>query len=191
MRVDVSGHQFVFPTACVCCNGKADTELTVSASKSTGKRVIHTNTNAWDIPFCDRCVEHVKAAEAAVFLAWVLGVLSVVAAGVLWYFLTPFLGIPVGVAGLAGTGFLYNKLMADARAKCGPDCVCVEKAVKYLGWHGPLHKFWITSEDYALAFMVANQKKLVNLSQEATDLLKASGHVPRPSAPRAPRRFKS
>jgi hypothetical protein len=191
MRVDVSGHQFVFPTTCACCNGKTDTELTVSASKSTGKRVIHTSTNAWDIPYCDHCVKHVKAVEAAVTLAWVLGVLSLTAAGALWYFATPFLGIPVGVAGLVGTVLLHNKLMADARAMCGPDCVCVERAVKYLGWHGPLHKFWIASLDHALAFMLANQKKLVNLSQEARDLLESSGHAPRPGAPRSPRRHRS
>lgn len=191
MRVDVSGHQFVFPPTCACCNDKADTELTVSARKSTGKRVIHTSTNTWDIPYCDHCVEHVKAAEAAVTLAWALGVLSIAASGVLWYSVTPFLGIPVGVIGLVGAVLLYNKLMGGARAVCGADCVCVEKAVKYLGWHGPLHKFNIASLDYALAFMVANQKKLVNLSHEARDLLESSGRMPRLGARRAPRRHRN
>jgi hypothetical protein len=165
--------------------------LTVSASKSTGKRVVHTSTNAWDIPYCEPCVKHVQAAEGAVAFAWVVGVLSVAAAGALWYFATPFLGIPVGVAGLVGTGLLYNKLMAGARAMCVPDCVCVVRAVKYLGWHGPLHKFEVASADFALAFMVANQNKLVNLTQDARDLLKSSGNVPRPNAPRAPRRHRS
>jgi hypothetical protein len=81
MQVDVSGHQFVFPTVCACCNGRADTELTVSTSKSTGKRVIRTSSNEWDIPYCKQCVLHVKAVESAKMLTWVLGAFSVVVAG--------------------------------------------------------------------------------------------------------------
>ncbi len=199
MQVDVSGHQFVFPTTCACCKGKADTHLRVSASKSTGKRVTHTSTNVWEIPYCDRCVQHVSAAGDAEAQAWLFGVVSVVAGGMLWQLVTNLYGIPAGIVvcipvgfvGWFGTVMPYRKRMAEARAMCGPGCVCVERAVRYLGWHGPLHMFWIESLDYALAFMVANQKKLVNLSQEAIDLLASSGQVPPAGAPRAPRRHRS
>ena len=205
MQVDVSGHQFVFPTLCACCNGSADTELTVSTSKSTGVRVIRTSTNEWAIPYCQQCVAHVKlavkateAAEAAKMLGLVLGGVSVVVAGICWYFMSPFLGIPIGIAGLVVTALLYAKfhtrcaeLMKKAQAMCGPRCVCVDEAVRYLDWHGPLHMFWIGSQEYALAFMVANHKKLVNISPQASRLLAANGHLPSVGAPRAPRRNRS
>jgi hypothetical protein len=57
-----------------------------------------------------------------------------------------------------------------------------------MGWHGTLHQFDILSLNFALAFMVANERKLVNLSPEAMELLASSGHVPNPRAPRSPRR---
>jgi len=72
----------------------------VSASKSTGKRVVHTKTNAWDFPYCSDCVRHVRAAEAATALAWTLAVVSVIAGGILWGVVSPYLGIPAGVLGL-------------------------------------------------------------------------------------------
>src|SRR5689334_15882635 len=72
MQVDVSGQQFVFPDICACCCGHANSTLSVAASKSTGKKVVHTRTNTWDFPYCGACLGHVRAAEAAVSLAWVL-----------------------------------------------------------------------------------------------------------------------
>jgi hypothetical protein len=184
VRIDVSGRQFTFPPICACCNGSADAEMTVSASNSTGKRA-----NAWDIPYCRRCVKHVKAADTTVVLSWVCGIASVVPGAVLWWAGIPYLGIPIAVVGLVGTVLLYSKLMAKADGIRGPDCVCLGKAVAYLGWHGTLHEFEIASPDYARAFMAANQRKLVNLSHEARELLESRGHVPPPDMAQSPRRY--
>jgi hypothetical protein len=191
VQVDVSGQHFVFPTQCACCCGRADSALGVSASKSTGKKVVHTRTNVWDFPYCGDCIRHVRAAEAATALAWTLGIASVIAGGILWGCVSPYLGIPVGILALVGAAVLHNKQMAAARELCGRDCVSVERAVAYLGWHGTLHQFWIASQDYALAFMVANQRKLVNLTHAARALLESSGHGPRTGVPRVPRQHRS
>src|SRR5436309_1326871 len=108
MRVDVSGQQFVFPTTCACCSGTADTELIVSANKSSGKRVVRTSTNAWDIPYCRPCVSHVRAANTAVIVAWVLALFSVAVAALLAWAVSSFLGVPVGVTGLGATALAYR-----------------------------------------------------------------------------------
>jgi hypothetical protein len=166
----------------------ADADLTVSASKTTGARVIHTATNTWDIPYCSHCIEHIQAAQAAREISWIIAFLFVVIA-VLCCLATPYLGIPVAVLELLGTKLLFNRHMAQARRLCLPTCVTVNKAASYFGWHGSLHQFEFASQDFALAFMIANQGKLVNLSQKASHLLAASGCMPTGNAARSRKRY--
>lgn len=192
MQVDVSGTRFEFPHPCACCGGKANARLGVAATKSTGKKVVHTRTNTWDFPYCDACLGHVRAAEAAASLAFTLAVSSVVAGVALWFFVIPYVGILATVLGLAGRTYLYSKQMTAARSMMRKsECACVGRAVSYLNWHGSLHQFWFVSLDYALAFMLANQRKLVNLSHEAIELMESGGQVPPAAGPRAPRRHRS
>jgi hypothetical protein len=61
MRVDLSGHTFVYPDECACCGGVPDRELTVWARRSRGTRVIHTETKLWDVPYCTARIEHIRA----------------------------------------------------------------------------------------------------------------------------------
>ena len=191
LQIDVSGQHFVFPALCACCCGPVGSALSVSSSKSNGQRVVHTKTNAWDFPYCDACVGHVRETETAKRVAWTLLAVSVIVSGILWVSVSPYLGIPAGILAVGGTIFLYKKQMAAARGLCCVGCACIEKAVAYLGWHSTLHQFEIASLDYALAFMVANQRKLVNLSNEARELLESSGNVPPTGSPRAARRHRS
>jgi|SRR5579863_1041253 len=191
MRIDLSGHSFVFPAKCACCGGPADAELAVSAIKTTGKRVVHTKTNVWDVPYCINCVRHVKAVEAAKALAWVLGILSVVIGVFLGYAVNSGTGIIMGGLALLGTGMVYANRLSQARSQCGSTCVCVGRAVAYLGWHGTLHQFEVLSAPFARDFMTSNQGKLVNLSSEARNLLAEAGSVPKTNTPRTPRRYMS
>jgi len=36
----------------------------VSSTRVTGKRVIHTHTKSWDVPYCTACLAHIRASRA-------------------------------------------------------------------------------------------------------------------------------
>src|SRR6266700_3928561 len=175
MRIDLSGQNFVFPDKCACCGQPPTMELAASASKSRGKRVVHTKTNVWDFPYCVRCVGHVKNAEGARAVAWVLGILSIALSCFLAYLINAMTGMVIVLLALTGTGLIYKRQMARARAQCSADCACVGRAMAYLGWHGTLHQFDLHSPYFARDFMVANQSKLVNLSTQGRTLLAGAG----------------
>src|SRR6266850_7321470 len=78
VRVDVSGHQFVFPPQCACCSEAAGSTWTVSASRSRGTRVLHTTTRCWDFPYCARCVRHASIYQSATGKAILAFVIAVV-----------------------------------------------------------------------------------------------------------------
>ena len=187
MRIDLFGQRFVFPDRCACCGQPPDTELAASASKSSGKRVVHTKTNAWDFPYCGRCVGQVKNAESARAVAWILGILSTI--------LSLFLGYAVNATTRMVIGFLaISRDRRDLQESNGTSRCAVWRGLRlrrtcngHLGWHGTLHQFDVCSPDFARDFLVANQSKLVNLSTQAKNLLagagvavKTSGRTPRP-----------
>jgi hypothetical protein len=189
MRVEASGRQFIFPAECACCGGSADGRLTASASKTTGKKVVHTTTHTWDFPYCSRCLRHVRAAQSAVSVGIFLAALTAVLAVVLYLAVAPWLAVLVGIVGFVGMVMLYNKMMGSAKAACAPECACVSSAVAFLEWDGSRQAFEITSTSYAVAFMVANERKVVNLSPRALLLLEAQGRGSQAGGQQAARRY--
>lgn len=190
MRVDVSGKSFVFPNECACCSTTPDTSLAVSASRSRGSKVVHTESKEWDIPYCCDCVKHIRAFEAAGSFARLFTFLSILLGGLLGFAVNPYLGLGIGILGVVGTVVVYGNKVGEARAQCSTNCVNVDVAIAYLGWYGTLHTFEIGSQRFACDFMTANQNKLVNLSSEASTLLSASGSVVK-SVSRSARRYVS
>ena len=191
MRVDVSGRSFVFPYECACCNTPPDSELAISATRSWGKRVHHSETKTWDIPYCAPCVGHVTVLETGRRTALTIGALSSAIGVLLAVYADIWLGVTIGMAGVIGAVQLLRKSVARARTMCKSTCASVDRAVFYLGWHGTLHQFHIVSQHFARGFMTANQSKLVNLSVEARRLLVSSGSEIGKSTPRSPRRYLS
>src|SRR5262245_31150848 len=99
MRIDLSGHKFVFPQRCACCGGMPQTTLSASASRSTGKRVVHTTTKSWDFPYCHKCVAHVRAAKGATIVAMIVGIAAVFFGGIVYLaWEVPILGVILSVA---------------------------------------------------------------------------------------------
>ncbi len=190
MRVDVSGHHFIFPFQCACCGAAPNGQLAFSASRSWGRRVERTETKAWDVPYCSRCITHVHALEEARSFAKTFTVLSILLSLLVGYVLDPYFyfGIAVGVVAIVGTVMTFGQKLQEARSLQTTSCVNVDKAVAYLGWSGTLHRFEFTSRHFARAFMAANQDKLVNLSVEQRWLL-SEGGSPVPNAPRSARRY--
>ena len=105
MRIDASGHNFVFPHKCACCGGAADTELGASATKSSGKRVVHTKTNVWDFPYRSRCVGHVMSAEGTRTVALILGIVSVSFGLFLGFVASATSGVMIGTLAIVGHWF--------------------------------------------------------------------------------------
>jgi len=114
---------------------------------------------------------------------------SLLTAAYLYFFTAaPVLGIVVGAGGIVAGICAYNSLMAKAKSMCGSNCVCLQKAVSYLGWQGSCHMFEIVSSGYALAFMMANQSKLVNVKPEVWQWLQANGYNISPHQPQSAKR---
>lgn len=176
MRVEVSGRQFNFPPHCACCGAPANTTFTVAATKTTGKKVVHTSTNTWDFPYCSACIAHIKAIRQANATATALGIGTIVLALFCYLGVAPWLGVLISFLGAVGTIFIYNQLSTQAKALCGSTCACVTHGVAFLNWDGTQQVFEIVSQDYALDFMIANQKKLVNVSPQARQLMEAYGY---------------
>ncbi len=54
MEIDLTGRTFVFPNQCACCNRPPNDELIIAAQRSRGRRVVHTTTKTWNVPYCKR-----------------------------------------------------------------------------------------------------------------------------------------
>jgi hypothetical protein len=153
--------------------------------------VIQTETKAWAIPYCGRCLTHAKIAAVAEVIAGIVGVVAILVGVALWNGVSHALGVVVGLALLAGAAGIYLAIMRAAMAFGSPACACAGKAAKYLGWSGTLHRFEFVSLAFAAAFMAANQSKLVNVSHEARQLLQSEGLSQPQGAPQTPERFLS
>lgn len=80
-----------------------------------------------------------------------------------------------GRRGIRGTVIQQKK--DEARAMCSPTCTGPERAVVYVGWSGTVETFDIPTEKYALAFMLSNRQKLINVSAEKWAKLEAAAHA--------------
>lgn len=104
------------------------------------------------------------------------------------FYNSPTITLFVGSAALIAAGIINTRQNDKAKAICSPDCACIQTAVSYLGWDGSRHIFEIVSTTYANSFMVANLKKLVNVSPEAWDWLHANGYISSPGKAQSARR---
>jgi len=189
MMVAVSGNIFSFPPECPCCGGTPDTTLPIFAARASGGRQPRAETRVWDVPYCLRCISHMNAHEKLRPLARVLTVLSVLigmvvvlASGLYW-------GLAAGILSLAATLGIFTAWSKHVRSLCSPDCAEAGGAITYIGWQASVHEFEIRSQRFARGFLVANRKKLVNLSPEAMSLLAASNKAIGSDMARSARRY--
>lgn len=189
MRVDVSGSKFNFPQQCACCGNSAQTMMEVEASRSTGKKVVHTTTKAWEFPYCSDCTNHVQTVRLATSAAIVIIIASLLLAGYFYFIATASrLAILVSIGGIVGGIVTYGSLMAMAKASCNSNCVSARLAVRYLGWRTTCHMFEIMSDSYAFAFMMENRNKLVNVKPEVWEWLRAGVYITQPKQAQSARR---
>jgi hypothetical protein len=55
-EIQISARNLSWPRLCACCCGPANTMKRASASRTTGKRVRHTTTAWWEVPYCTSCL---------------------------------------------------------------------------------------------------------------------------------------
>lgn len=133
----------------------------------------NTKVESKGVPYCTSCVKHVEAVERARLFARAFTFLSLLTGLLVGWSVAPYWGVAIGILAVVGTVAVHTQLMRFARSGCSGSCVDVYRAIAYLGWSGTLHKFEITSRQFAHGFMTANQRKLVNLTPEAMNLLSA------------------
>lgn len=190
MRIEASGYKLEFPQACACCGCSADTAVTVSASKSSGRKVVRTKTNTWDFPYCRRCVKHVRIMRIARIVALTTAAAALIAGGIYYLRIAPRLGILLAITGVSASILIFVSLKAYAVSVMKVNCVCVGAAVRFLDWHGTQQAFEIVSPQYALGFMMANQRKLINLSPEARHLFEGAGYEHRAKGTQSAKRYR-
>jgi hypothetical protein len=159
-QFQISARILSWPRNCACCGDTANVHIRAAASKTTGKRVQHTKTSWWEVPYCSACLAHKASYEAVVWWLW-----GGLAAGVVAWILiaqassSGMAGFIVGVI-IAGSGvWPYSKARAAARAKMKPSCCTPTAAVRYLEWYGSFHTFVFESESYMDEFLAANGRK--------------------------------
>jgi hypothetical protein len=188
--VQISARIIRWPSVCACCTQRADANVEISSTRITGKKVIHTQTKAWAIPYCRRCLVHIQAAKDLKSFSMVVGHLSV-ALGFLGVLLAVILwvaGAILAILALAITAGLvlatfrrcHEKYQRDCRAKqaqradlerrlqslLSHSCCEREKlAASYEGWHGSVHTFLFSSSQFAGAFEQANPGKCLRGGQ--------------------------
>lgn len=158
-RFQISANLLTWPSLCACCGGQADTKIRASASRTTGKRVQHTTTSSWEIPYCSQCIKHKEAYESA--FKWLL--VGLLLGLVVWFFIAQisstligfFIGIIVALLGILP----YAKAKSEAEALMRPRCSSVTSTVKYVAWHGTVHTFIFASKSYLDLFLAANSSK--------------------------------
>lgn len=173
MQVSVSAQRVSIPHQCACCGDNPDTEITVSASRTTGKRVVHTRTNSWAFPYCSRCLQHVAVYNSRNLIGFLGVILGLILLLVLRQNL--FLGILALLVCTIPAILVQRTKNRERQEKLkelvSANCTTPARAVTYIGWQGSVQHFDFASQEYATKFMRANQSKLINISPEARQLL--------------------
>ena len=177
MLVEVSGQRFVFPQQCACCGGPSNTTLHAAHSKTWGKRVIHTKTSSWEFPYCSACIDHVRSygyapGVAVLFAVLVIVIGTLIGSAITWTEEVLGYGLMAAIFFTIAAGIVgYVRQARKARGMCSATCVYVGRAVTYVNWYSSVHSFNIMSSKYAALFMLANAKKLINVTNDGRRLM--------------------
>ncbi|MEO8699031.1 MAG: hypothetical protein ABI867_03275 [Kofleriaceae bacterium] len=186
MLVEVNARRFTIPFECPCCGAAPDAEMAIHLTRLPGRTVAPESARELAFPYCQRCIAHVTAWEAAgVVPAGVMlgGIIAGVVVGIAVH---PGVGAGVLVAAAPAAWFLRQSNRAAAKRSLGPSCACPGRALAYLGWSGAESSFEFESHTYAARFAEQNPAITPNKSTQLQRLLE--GHrvarlaVPTPAA---------
>jgi hypothetical protein len=161
-QLQISAKILNWPRSCACCCGPADREVPAAASRTTGKRVQHTKTYWWNVPYCSRCTDHARLyAQAPMWLT--VGLILATVTGILFLASDhPVIGVLVFAALLSGGVWAYLQALKNASAYLAPGCSTRRIAVKYVEWYGTSHTFIFANRAYLQSFIDANSRKTMS-----------------------------
>lgn len=159
--IKVSARLLSWPHQCCCCGEFPDTELSVTATRAKGVRVIRTTSHTWRVPYCSSCLGHIRRYRRARLLT-VLGILVALFSGFVEAMSVPTVGIAMVAIIISATVFIRLLIRQAAENLTKASCACQFEAVEYLGWHYTIHQFAFVSWAYAKAFATLNSKKIVS-----------------------------
>jgi hypothetical protein len=177
MQVQVSARTISMPSKCPCCLEAAESSMSISASRTTGKRVVRTTTRGWNVPYCTVCCKHSEVWDTR-FHGFFLLLLAPIACTAVSMSSTPdaggatFLGA-VALATILGA-LIFTSTGGSARRLCKPTCVGPGRAASYQGWDGTIQSFDFNAPEYAKAFAELNRGKLVNVDPALGALLRVT-----------------
>jgi hypothetical protein len=161
-QIQVSARILSWPRVCACCCGPADTVKRAAASRTTGKRVQHTKTSWWEVPYCTSCLTH----EATFRRATTVLVGGVAAMALIFVIASvhdaAIIGWLLVFAAAASAVWGNRALSRRARSEMRPGCSATTGAVAYAGWYGTFHTFVFASSEYLDAFTAANARKTMS-----------------------------
>ncbi len=147
-RVQISANNILLPHFCLCCGYQAEVGIVASASKSRGKRVVHTTTRAFEFRICQACKRHCET-EPDLTRHLIVNGIIVIAMACTGLFPLITLWFPFALA-----FYLWRK--AAARAGRGQSCECMGAPVKMEGFYATEYTLWFDSGRYASAFAQVN-----------------------------------
>lgn len=167
-----------WPDMCPCCEGAANAEKEIFATKGDGKVIEHARS--WLVPYCAECARHSETWEAhqterrqtkntLVILVGFGAILCIPFGMILGFAIDNlFVGVLATILWLAGFGvpavMYWSKrkhYLDDAPSRRGDECYCEGPAVRYLNWRESEHVFGFESETYADTFFEMNRDKIV------------------------------
>lgn len=147
-RVKISANNLVMPSSCVCCGYPGEVSILASASKSRGKRVVHTTTRGFEFPICRACHKHCDIEPNGTMH------LSVSLLVILALACTPL--APLIVFWLPAALVIYLWRKASARAGRGHSCESMGAPVVMENFYAREYTFYFDSGRFAGAFAQAN-----------------------------------
>jgi hypothetical protein len=176
VTIELAARRFTLPVECPCCGAPPDTELRITA-QPTGQSVA--------IPYCERCVAHVRKWEASGVAAAGVTVLAIAGAIVAAFAATILIAAATFVVTASLAWVLRSSRRAAAQAACGASCASPGLAVTYFGWSGTTSGFACASPTFAARFAEANADLLANVTPQLRKLIdgyhKARLAVPTPA----------
>jgi len=168
--VQVSARLLHFPNFCCCCGARdAGGQFCAVATRTTGKKVVRTESRSWKFPLCDECqpwMQQQHAANAA--RGWFFGLVLFAVLGVVGGIgLLPSpagcLGIVVGMLLGGGAPFFYISWQRSQKTadQVKPAPHCVVRPVVYDSWSGSVHTFYFACREFTERFRAANARKLL------------------------------
>ena len=163
--LQISARIIEWPSVCPCCDRKADARLAISHTRTWGKRVVHSETKEWNIPYCGGCISHARAHTTAMTTLACAFLLPIIIAGAVALFGREYF---VELTGIIGggiffiCGIIWLTKSSTASRMSSPACCTRGYAAKFNGWDGTVQTFQFAHDDFENGVRALNRGKCLD-----------------------------